>query len=70
MDGWVGRIEWDAVEVATGATENDTTLVALDDVVILRREVLKGNQMLIQRMAALGPDRRPTAADIAEIQRE
>ncbi|MEZ0324785.1 MAG: hypothetical protein ACAH95_02675, partial [Fimbriimonas sp.] len=46
------------------------TLVALDDVVILRREVLKGNQMLIQRMAALGPDRRPTAADIAEIQRE
>ena len=73
MDEFVGRIEWEGVELATGVTEGEVALILLEDVVIERRRITKGEQALTERFAK-HRERPPTHEDVAktwdEIQRD
>lgn len=81
MGELVGRIEWDAVEVATNARESGTLLVRLDDVKIRARNTFRWQKRLMEKMTAMksrvGPDqikllteevqREPDAQEVAEV---
>ena len=68
MGEYVGRIEWEAVEVATGARESGTLSVRLADVLVIQRKVLKANLMMRERLAAF--DDLPAQEQIKLISKE
>ena len=54
MDHFVARINWEGLNVATGASEGGELLCRLDDILIVRREITSGLRMMEEKMRELG----------------
>ena len=66
MDEFVARLDWEALEVATGIREEGELLCRLDDIVVVHRDITRGWTVLMEKMSALGPD---VVKDLDEMER-
>jgi hypothetical protein len=55
MDEFVARIRWEGLEVATGIREGGDLACRVEDIVIIPRDVTRGQQMIQEKLSALGP---------------
>lgn len=69
MGEFVARLQWEGMDLTSMQIEGGLALVRLDEVLIEKREVTKGEKMLTRRMVEMGKDR-PTVDDVRQLQEE
>jgi hypothetical protein len=70
MDDLLARVEWTGRDSETGVEESGVLNARLEDFVISPVENTRGNKLMIERIAQMGPEKPPAIEDIERIRRE